>query len=618
LTASRWFPLADLALAATSGLLWMLLPRLGALPLVIALIPWGMRIAAGGFPFRRTRLDPAIAVFLATAGVGVWAAYDPQAAWHKFWLLLAGIFLYYALAAQPAAHFWIVASLVSGVGSLVSVYFLLLHDWGAFPGDFALINRLGEAWMALRPALPLPPIPPNQAGGLLAIFLPFTFSLARYARLERRPRLRWFAWLCAAALSAGLVMSSSRGAWIGLAAGLGGWLSWSLTGVIYRRFQLDRPRLFILFTGLAALATLAVALVFPGRALALFSAIPGANSAGSRLALARDALYLLPDYLWIGGGLDSFGGLYSQYILVIPHFIFGYSHNLFLDIALEQGLFGALAFIAILGGGAWFSIWNFNRAVFRRPPAEWMNAAALASLAVIIVHGLVDDPLYGETGTFLLFMVPGILASLSAAVQPLQEDAPAGYLPAVRQGNLRPLTVAILAIIAVIVIGYLSPIRAGLIANLGAVSMGRIELAGFPTGKWDDGRRASRLSEAQQRFEQALRLDADNLTAHYRLGLIASLRRDFPAAVRYLAVAHQIAPDHRGIRKSYGYALVWSGTLDQAASVLHPIAEASREMNIYVTWWPAHGRRDLADKAAKMASLLVNAETSNPESISTP
>jgi tetratricopeptide (TPR) repeat protein len=157
-----------------------------------------------------------------------------------------------------------------------------------------------------------------------------------------------------------------------------------------------------------------------------------------------------------------------------------------------------------------------------------------------------------------------------------------------------------------------------LIANLGAVSMGRIELAGFPTGKWDDGRRASRLSEAQQRFEQALRLDADNLTAHYRLGLIASLRRDFPAAVRYLAVAHQIAPDHRGIRKSYGYALVWSGTLDQAASVLHPIAEASREMNIYVTWWPAHGRRDLADKAAKMASLLVNAETSNPESISTP
>jgi hypothetical protein len=77
---NRWFALADLLLVMTSAAAWMLIPRAGIGFSLIALLPWVIRFLAGQRPFQRTPFDWLILIFLVTAWVGYWAAYDKSAA----------------------------------------------------------------------------------------------------------------------------------------------------------------------------------------------------------------------------------------------------------------------------------------------------------------------------------------------------------------------------------------------------------------------------------------------------------------------------------------------------------------------------------------------------------
>jgi hypothetical protein len=116
---------------------------LAAWATIIALVPWGIRIAVGKFPLQRTALDIPLVIFLLTAGVGVWAAYDRAAAWDKFWLIVASVLVYYALAGQSQSNSSLVYRSGIVLGASVSGYFLLTHN--QFNSATELRNRMGRA-----------------------------------------------------------------------------------------------------------------------------------------------------------------------------------------------------------------------------------------------------------------------------------------------------------------------------------------------------------------------------------------------------------------------------------------------------------------------------------------
>jgi hypothetical protein len=64
-----------------SAAAWILIPRFGIGFSLLALLPWILRLLAGIFPFQRTPLDWLIVIFLTTAWIGYWAAYDKPSAW---------------------------------------------------------------------------------------------------------------------------------------------------------------------------------------------------------------------------------------------------------------------------------------------------------------------------------------------------------------------------------------------------------------------------------------------------------------------------------------------------------------------------------------------------------
>jgi O-antigen ligase len=608
LIENRWFALVDLVLVVSAGIGWVLVPQLGWRLLPLALLPWAFRLAAGRFPFKHTQFDLLLLVFLLTAVLGVWAAYNREAALAKFWLLVAGILLFYALARQPKANLWLIAGLISVFGVGVAVTFLLTQDWQTNPAKINLVQKLAVWWMDARPGLMSGQIHHNTAGGMMAITVPFSFSLGLKAWREKSILVALWVFFAGVLLGVGLLFTTSRGAWIGLAVGMGVWLLWMLSRLIASRLHRDAYPLFCIGLTVSCILVLGFMGIFPGGMMGLAGELPGPDSAASRLVLAQNGAKLLADFFFTGGGLSSFSGLYSRYILDIPFFYFDYSHNLLLDIGIEQGFLGLLAFGSIYLSVIWMGIRSL-----RNSSAFPLILASLSGIVVIFVHGLVDNVVYYQWGALLAFVIPGFLLSTiqSDANQNIineeknhqEETSSHTRRPSWRMVGIGG-TVTVTVVLAIVGLAYRPTISSTWHANLGSVEMARIELADFPTGQWDEGSRIALLEPAEEYFLRALELYPINRTAQHRLGLIALQRRDFPTAISYLEAAYRTDKDHRGIHKSLGYAYAWSGEFDLAYQLLTQIPEARQEMSTYVWWWQGQGRNDLADNAATMLEQL--------------
>ena len=610
----RLFAFADLACVSTSVVLWELEPRFGGWPLLIGLLPWLLRSCAGCFPFQRTRLELPLVIFVLTAAMGVWAAYGGEAARSKFWLLVGGVLLYYAMAGQPRENLWAIAGFLSLVGIGISCYFLFTHDWQHHPAKIGLLNQVGLWWMGVRPAFRQPGVHPNSAAAVIAMSAPYLMAIGVRAWKEKRVLAGMWVVAGAGLISAGFLLATSRGAALALAAGLGSWLLWVLSNQVGRLVP-SRPRT-IFVVGLIVLALLAsvLAFLFPGGPVGLLSTLPGPPSAGSRVGLAGSALKLVGDFPFTGGGLDSFPGLYSTYILGIPFYFTLNSHNVYLDVALEQGLVGALAFCAVYVGAIRSIVtrdWQSRRAT--------LVLAAFSSLLVIVLHGLTDNLVYGRWGAALVFFVPGIACAVARSSPRTKNANTSARRPMPGLSTLsrrRPWAmgagVAALVALLTVIYAYRGPLLAAWYADLGAVHMARSELAGFPPGRRPEGYHLAELEPAERLFAQALHYDARNRTANHRLGLIATGRRDYLAAVSYLETAYQADENHRGIWKALGYSYVWSGQIDQAVELLANIPEASYELGHYARWWGTQDREDLSERAKTAVERLEGSGSPRP------
>lgn len=600
-------------MAGAAGALWYAYPHLGWLPLLMAAFPWMLRISFGRFPFTRTPLDIFFLLFVLTALMGIWAAYDRPAAWEKFWLIVDGIFLFYALAGQPRENRWLVAGAFAAFSAAVAAYFFLTHDWVAEPSKIRILNMVGAAWMRARPQFAAHSLHPNAAGGVMAMFAPFQLALVLHGWRKSNSHLVAAGLLGFLFVLFALTFTTSRGAWIALTAGVGVWVLWGLSGLVGLFTGNTRGSLFIAFLSAVFLLGLVFVVASPGGVVGVINSLPGPSHLTSRVDLFRALVNLIGDYPITGGGLDAFPGLYSQYILVSPSFILPHGHDLYLDIALEQGMAGGVTNFMILMGGGWLIVRAIRLRLAMKTDTQLILWAALAGLLAMMIHGVADDVLYGSRAVLLMWapLGMGVAAArfperrVSRRGESPPEDAPPPPAAELPRTRIPWVWVGVGGLVFVLLAAAFSrPFRAAWYANLGAVQMAQIELADFPTDQWDVGRNAEALRPAIELFVQALALAPDNRTAHHRLGLAAMLFRDYNLAVSHLESARALAPQHPGIRKSLAYSYVWADRADDAVRLMAQVPEARTEMGVYVWWWRALGREDLAVKAAAMVERI--------------
>ena len=572
----------------------MLIPRFGIGFSLIALLPWVLRFLAGHLPFQRTPFDWLIAIFLVTAWVGYWAAYDKSAAWIKVWLIVSAVLLYYALSAQPKQNLIMLSFLSFCFALALFLYSCLTYDFAGSSARFAIW------WTNNRPHVDWPAIHPGYVSGLVLINTILAFywlwntskKFFGYAAVV----MQLFLLLGMGMAALVFVLTLSRGIEILGLGVVGLWVLWRVSTLSGSNVRVRAVFPVLVLSYLILL----IAFAYLGPASDVPDSTHTDYGTNSRAEVLERGAYFLIDYPITGAGLDSFPGLYSQYMIVIPYFYFSNSYNLFLDVAIEQGLIGGAAFLIICLA----AIWLVSQRIVKDPSNEvrMVNWLSLLALLVMMVHGLFYDYLYNGNGTALLFFPLG-MAMTGVVNRNHSEDGVVELPRRFPRINLAMITLPVFALILMFGVNINRAISHWY-ANLGAVQMSQAELKNFPTGQWATSDMVHRLEAAESTLQAALQYDPQNQTANYRLGLISMLRQDFTTAAANLETAHQEAPNHRGIIKSLGYSYVWLGEMDKAQTLLDWIPEAQDEMKVYIWWWGIQGRPDLSEKASIGVSQL--------------
>jgi O-antigen ligase len=594
----------DIACAALAGAIWNLSSRAGAWPLLLVLAPWGLRWILSGRPSRRSPFDVPLLLFLVTAAVSVWAAFDRSAAWLKFWRIVGAVALFCALYnAAPLARkrVW----LLSFLGAVVAVYFLATVDWVTYPAKIAGLTRLGKSIQALLPPLSLERLHPNVAGGALAMMAPFAGLAALWAwrdlRAWRLPRSagqaasRARTWLalalalgCLLIILFGLLMSTSRGAWAALACALLLTVLWLVASRASRSRPALHPWLFPGLVSLLLVLALVVAVVWPGGIIAALGTLPGPNTSISRVELWRNSLTLVRDYPLGGGGLGSFQMLYSTYVLFLHVGFITHGHNQLMDVAVEQGIPAVLLLLLMWGLMAAMVRTAARRGSGVRHEESASNAWAAESMAaaglclvVVLVHGLVDDVLYSSRAVWLLFL------PLAFAAWP-QVAGPGRESPAPRIRRWEVALPAGLAVILMVALVWRRPLSSAVYSNLGAVHQSQAELSVYSWPQWplqDEVRRTIDLGRPIAEFERALALDPHNATANRRLGLIDLSLARYDQALVHLLAAYAVEPGSEATRKLLGEAYLANGQLAEGRALWSTVANRAGELNARVFWY---------------------------------
>jgi tetratricopeptide (TPR) repeat protein len=310
-----------------------------------------------------------------------------------------------------------------------------------------------------------------------------------------------------------------------------------------------------------------------------------------RLDVYRESTYLIQDFLLTGIGLgDQFAMVHSRYALLIQYAFLSYSHNLYLEAWLEQGLLGIAALLWLMAS-LYQAAWTHRKAgdglLFQ---STWIG------LTAILIHGITDARLYEDLWCWLPFF--GLLG-LNGGVL-LRSDIDDGR----RHHWLIPAGVAGAFLIVVAV--ALLPWSATYHANQGCVVQARADLA--PT--LDDGQRTILRQQAAEHYRRAIQIDPDNRTARQRLGLILIGEARFDEGVGHLEVAWQVDPGNTTTRKALGLAYVWVGELEKAQPLLSDVPGIVEELNVWGWWRGTQQQMEQSLNAYRMSLLL---EPDQPE-----
>jgi putative inorganic carbon (HCO3(-)) transporter len=539
----------------------------------------------------------ALILFVASAFIGIWATYDPSLSWPTLLTLLTSVSLFFAIANFAILPRWVIWGLVM-VAGLLALYFVTQYAHFNYQDEVGPLARLGRVTGSLVPDLVFFTPHPNAVAGFLEGA--FLLSLVLTARVHDGSR--WFWGAMTALIAYGLLISGSRGAWLGVAIAMGiGAL------LIFRNQALQLAVTgFGLVAGILGGTYAVTRLASPGQHVLILSSV--FDTAHSRFILYQNSLQLLKDYPFTGIGLgDTFAMVYSRYQLLIHVPYLYYAHNLFLSVGLGQGLLGLVALVWLL-----FAFYRFVIGVERTSSLDtrllpFFRAAWLGT-TVTFVHGLLDSPQFSQDFWTMpmLFALAGLAVAMGRLVldQASQEEVGGTSPTQHRYGKWIALAVVAVGLLVALLV-FWRPLASAWYANIGAIYQTKADPLLSPN--LDDPVREAMTRRAVTYFERALSLNPAQSVANRRLGMMALERQDFETAVTYLEQAYPQEPENQATLKALGYAYVWTGQLDLAEQRFRQIDFESRlvgELEYWHWWWGTQNREDLSTYAGEVAKRL--------------
>jgi putative inorganic carbon (HCO3(-)) transporter len=435
-------PLAGIALALLAGPLGAVenvefgtaLPESGQVLFWIAVAAWlGQSVLRRRIVVPRTELNRPLALFIMVAALSVLGARAFELGFKELmkWLELAIVMLMVVdLASDRATQETellgkprlLCSKPVRGIVAMLLLAGLsqaLIGIWqfglsGDGPDHFLILERFYRAFGTFHQ--------PNPFGGFMGIAAALGIGtsiglLIAWHRdggvTGRRPATEWiwflFVTLSAVATVMALIMSWSRGAWLGFAAAMA-----VLTLFLPKRRWLG---MLLVACGVVVLLFAAASGILPasvaGRLGTLSDDLRIGDVRGEelteenyavieRLAHWQAGVEMARDNLWTGVGFGNYEAAYEEYRLLNWSHPLGHAHNYYLNILAESGIFGAIAYLAFWA----FVFLQLFRLLKRLDwPRRGIALGLLAAWTALAVHHLVDKLYVNNLYIFLGVML---------------------------------------------------------------------------------------------------------------------------------------------------------------------------------------------------------------------
>ncbi|HSH81174.1 MAG TPA: O-antigen ligase family protein [Herpetosiphonaceae bacterium] len=354
--------------------------------LAVAVGWWLLRWAAYGRLSPRTPADWPVALLLLTVPVTLWVTMVPDVTRTQVYRLLLGVGLFYALVnwgtSRDRLRVLVVGALAAGTLLALSAPLQVQSSGGKF-------SFIPTGLYARFTPIVTDLVNPNVLAGTLVVVVPLAFALLLFGWTTLSTPERVVSVLAAWTMTGSVVLMQSRGALMALAV--------ALATLALLRWH----RKWWLWVGLAlgGGVTLWAAAAYLPQYLA--RAMESGRSLESRLELWSRGLYIVEDFPFTGVGMGTFqqvtGALYPLFSVPggEPH-----AHNLFLQIAIDLGLPGLIAWLAILMlviTAAW-QLYGRGRGHDDRY-VTGLGAGLLSSQVALVVHGLTDAVTWGMVRT---------------------------------------------------------------------------------------------------------------------------------------------------------------------------------------------------------------------------
>lgn len=340
-------------------------------------------------------------LLLISTGVSLWASADRTLSLISAGYLLFGIALFTALMNWPLVQH----------NLLYSAFFLLLVGVG-----MAIISPPLVAWkpefrlfyLPLYDRLTATPlnfgetIHANVLAGVLVLILPILFALA-WQKFYRFLELLLFLFVCAI-----LVLTQSRAGYLAIAV--------ALPLVILLRW----PRLLYGLLSVLVVLILFLQQVGVHRLLEQFGLDGTVGGWEGRLDIWRNSLLAISDFSFTGIGIGTFTLVMPLlYPLQVSVEEYPHAHNLFLQIGLDLGLPGLIAYLALL-----INLFAMLISTLRNPHTlplhRTLAIGATGSLVGMLIHGLFDAVTWGTKLAFVPWILFALITQLFLYTQATQ------------------------------------------------------------------------------------------------------------------------------------------------------------------------------------------------------
>ncbi len=449
-------------------------PRWTAIALGVLAAMWLLRWLVRREPWPVTPFNGTLLLFVVMIPIALRASAFPDVTWPEIVRVVLGLSVFRAVAsvARDRRSLGLVSLIFCLMALVLIAIGMVATQWSGY-GKVGTLQGLTSHIPHLIATLPEDQGPsgvnPNHLAGALVLYLPLSAVVAvRGSTFCQRPPVLSILLLLGgvtffALVTGTLVLTQSRSAWIGSTAGLIGLVVLAGVTAFRRWVRVLSGSLPVL----AIIGLIVVALqVGPERILVLLD--PG-NSAGGlqtsvgiitlsdRMRIWIRAIYVIHNFPFTGCGLGAF----QQVVHFYPIFSVGldteppHAHNIFLQTALDLGIPGLVAYLALLIV-ALAVCW---RAARRRDPLVRPLALGLAGgLIALHTYGMTDALALGSKPAVVFWFALGLIAALSNVsrkerAEPQVAETPIASSPASRSAARWAVVGALLLITVLIFAG---------------------------------------------------------------------------------------------------------------------------------------------------------------------